>query len=54
MCRGLEDAAQCLLVIIRAMPERKKELVGLIDGVRESVQSWKELWDVCQTRPHSP
>jgi transposase-like protein len=32
----LEDAAQCLLVIIGATPEGKKELVGLIDGVRES------------------
>ena len=39
----LEDAAQCLLVIIGATPEGKKELVGLIDGVRESTQSWKEL-----------
>src|SRR3954451_7230332 len=35
--------AQCLLVIIGATPEGKKELVGLIDGVRESVQSWREL-----------
>ena len=32
----LEDAAACLLVIIGA-------LVGLIDGVRESAQSWKDL-----------
>jgi putative transposase len=39
----LEDAAQCLLVIIGATPEGKKELVGLIDGVHESAQSWKEL-----------
>jgi transposase-like protein len=39
----LEDQAQCLLVIIGATPEGKKELVGLIDGVRESAQSWKEL-----------
>jgi len=39
----LEDATQCLLVIIGATPEGKKELVGLIDGVRESAQSWKEL-----------
>ena len=35
--------AQCLLVIIGATPEGKKELVGLTDGVRESVQSWREL-----------
>src|SRR5262249_13648323 len=39
----LEDAAQCLLVIVGATPEGKKELVGLIDGVRESTQSWREL-----------
>jgi putative transposase len=39
----LEDAAQCLLVIIGATPGGKKELVGLIDGVRESAQSWKGL-----------
>jgi transposase-like protein len=39
----LENDAQCLLVIIGATPEGKKELVGLIDGVRESAQSWKEL-----------
>ena len=39
----LEDEAQCLLVVIGATPEGKKELVGLIDGVRESAQSWKEL-----------
>ena len=39
----LEDDAQCLLVIIGATAEGKKELVGLADGVRESAQSWKEL-----------
>jgi putative transposase len=39
----LEDAAQCLLVIIGATPEGKKELVGLIDGVRESALSWREM-----------
>lgn len=39
----LEDDAQCLLVMIGATPEGKKELVGLIDGVRESTQSWREL-----------
>jgi len=39
----LEDDAQCILVLIGATPEGKKELVGLADGVRESTQSWKEL-----------
>ena len=39
----LEEDVQCLLVIIGATPEGKKELVGLTDGVRESAQSWTEL-----------
>ena len=39
----LEDDSQCLLVIIGATPDSKKELVGLTDGVRESTRSWKEL-----------
>jgi transposase-like protein len=39
----LEDTAQCLLIIIGATPEGRKELVGLSDGVRESAQSWREL-----------
>jgi mutator family transposase len=39
----LEDDAQCLLVIIGATAEGKKELVALADGIRESAQSWKEL-----------
>jgi putative transposase len=39
----LEDEAQCLLIIIGATPEGKKELVGLLDGIRESAQSWREL-----------
>jgi putative transposase len=39
----LEDELQCLLVIIGATPDGKKELVGLADGVRESAQSWREL-----------
>jgi putative transposase len=39
----LKDAAHCLLVVIAATPEGKKELVGLIDGVRESAQSRKEM-----------
>src|SRR5216110_1518252 len=39
----LEDDAQCLLIIIGATPEGRKELVGLTDGVRESAQSCREL-----------
>jgi hypothetical protein len=39
----LEDDAQCILVIIGATSDGKKEFVGLTDGVRESALSWKEL-----------
>ncbi len=39
----LEDEKQCLLVIMGVTPEGKKELVGFIDGYRESAQSWREL-----------
>src|SRR5438270_1342706 len=39
----LEDQAQCILVIIGATPEGKKELVGFTDGLRESAQSWRDL-----------
>ena len=39
----MEDAAFCMLVIIVATPEGKKELVGFQAGVRESAQSWREL-----------
>ncbi len=39
----LEDQAQCILVIIGATPEGKKELVGFTDGMRESSESWREL-----------
>ena len=35
--------SQCILVIIGATPEGKKELVGFTDGYRESTQSWREL-----------
>jgi putative transposase len=39
----LWDEAQCILVIIGATPDGKKELVRLTDGVRESALSWKKL-----------
>lgn len=39
----MEDASQCMLVIIGATPEGRKELVGITDGYRESAQSWREL-----------
>jgi len=39
----MEDDAACMLVIIGATPEGRKELVGFQVGVRESTQSWREL-----------
>jgi transposase-like protein len=39
----MEPQAECILVLIGATPEGKKELVGFQTGVRESAQSWKEL-----------
>src|SRR6476469_3160446 len=39
----MEQAAECMLVLIGATPEGKKELVGFQTGVRESAQSWREL-----------
>jgi putative transposase len=39
----MEPAAECILVLIGATPEGKKELLGFQVGVRESAQSWREL-----------
>ena len=39
----MEPQAECMLVLIGATPEGKKELIGFRTGMRESAQSWKEL-----------
>ncbi len=39
----MEPQAECMLVLIGATPEGKKELLGFQTGMRESTQSWKEL-----------
>ena len=39
----MESQAECMLVLIGATPEGRKELVGFQVGVRESAQSWREL-----------
>jgi putative transposase len=39
----MEEANQCILVVMGATAEGKKELVALNDGFRESESSWKEL-----------
>lgn len=39
----MEPQAECILVILGATPEGKKEVVGFQVGMRESAQSWREL-----------
>ena len=39
----MEPQAECMLVLIGATPDGKKELLGFRTGMRESAQSWKEL-----------
>lgn len=39
----MEDASQCMLVIIAATKHGQKELLGIVDGYRESEPSWLEL-----------
>ena len=39
----LEEDRQCILVLMGATADGKKELIAISDGYRESAQSWKEL-----------
>jgi putative transposase len=39
----LEDDKQCLLVLMGATADGTKELIAVVDGVRESELSWKEV-----------
>jgi putative transposase len=41
--RQEDDARQCLLVIIGVLPDGKKELVTIGDGLRESKDSWLDV-----------
>jgi putative transposase len=46
----LEDDRQCILVLMGATPEGKKELIAISEGYRESEQSWRALLLDCQAR----
>ena len=46
----MESEKTCLLVIVGADCQGKKELVGLMDGFRESKESWLELLNSLQRR----
>jgi len=39
----LEEDRQCILVLMGATKDGKKELIAMVDGYRESAQSWREL-----------
>jgi transposase-like protein len=46
----LEEGRQCILVLMGATADGKKELIALADGYRESEQSWRELLLDCKAR----
>ena len=46
----LEEDRQCILVLMGATPEGKKELIAVTDGHRESEQSWYTLLLECKQR----
>ena len=51
----MEENAECMLVILGATPEGRKELIGFQVGLRESEQSWYELLtDILRARPVHP
>ena len=46
----LEEDRQCILVLMGATQDGKKELIALADGFRESAQSWLQLLLDCKQR----
>jgi transposase-like protein len=46
----LEGGRQCILVLMGATADGRKELIALADGYRESEQSWRELLLDCKAR----
>jgi transposase-like protein len=46
----LEEDRQCILVLMGATADGKKELIAIADGFRESEQSWKALLLDCRAR----
>ena len=51
----LEDEKQCILVLIGATADGRKELIGFTDGTRESAQDWRDLLlDLKRRGLHAP
>ena len=46
----LEENRQCILVLMGATADGKKELIAVVDGHRESEQSWRTLMLDCKQR----
>lgn len=46
----LEEDRPCILVLIGAMEDGRKELIGIYDGMRESKLSWKEFLQNLKSR----
>ena len=46
----LEEDRQCILVLMGATADGKKELIAVADGYRESEQSWRQLLLDCKQR----
>jgi putative transposase len=46
----LDEGRQCILVLMGATDDGRKELIAVADGYRESEQSWKELLLDCKAR----
>jgi len=46
----LDEARPCLLVIIGATEDGRKELIGIHDGIRESKESWKDFLQSLKAR----
>jgi len=46
----LDEERTCVLVLIGATEDGTKELLAVVDGYRESTQSWRELLLAAQTR----
>ena len=49
-----DDEGQCLLVVIGALADGRKQLLAVGDGFRESELSWRELWKDWQRRGLEP
>lgn len=47
---GLEKENTAILVLVGVNVQGKKELIALLEGYRESRDSWKEIWRDVQTR----